>query len=51
MCLGEEISQIDEFAVVLVFDVYHTPAVVAASYIPTIDGDGLFAADNREWNE
>lgn len=48
MGAGEEISQVDELAVVLVFDVDNTPAVLSTADLLAIDNDVLLAADNCE---
>lgn len=44
----EEVSEVDEFAVVLVLDVDDTPAVLASANLLAVDNDGLFGADNGE---
>jgi hypothetical protein len=44
----EEISQVNEFAVVLVLDVDDTPPVLARGHLLAVDDDGLFGADNGE---
>ena len=46
----EEVSQRDEFAVVLVLDVNHTPAVLPATDLPAIDNNILLAANYSEGN-
>jgi hypothetical protein len=43
---GQEVAQVDKFAVVLVLDVDDTPAVLAAANLLAIDNNGLLAADN-----
>lgn len=47
----EEVAEVDEFAMVLVFDVYNTPAVLASTDLFTTDDDGLFASDNSEGDD
>ena len=42
----EEVSEVDEFTVVLVFDIDDTPAVLATANLLAIDDDGLFGANN-----
>lgn len=44
----EEVSEVDEFAVVLVLDVDDTPAVLAAAHLLAIDNNRLLGADNCE---
>ena len=48
---GEEVAQVDEFAVSLVFDVDGTPAVLAAADRLVVDCDGFFAADYGEGDD
>lgn len=50
MRAGEEIAQVDEFAVILVFDVNHTPAVLAAANLLSANNDGVLATDNSKWD-
>lgn len=45
---GEEVSQIDEFAVVLVLDVDHTPAVLTTTDLLSVDNNGLLATNDSE---
>jgi hypothetical protein len=47
----KEVSEVDEFAMVLVFNVNDTPAVLATANLLAIDNDGLFRADDSEWDE
>lgn len=47
----KEVSEVDEFTVVLVLNVNDTPAVLATANLLTIDNDGLFRADDSEWDE
>ena len=51
MGAGEEISEVDKFAVILVFDVDHTPSVLATAHGPSVDCDVPLASDNRKRNE
>lgn len=44
----EEVSEVDEFAVVLVLDVDDTPAVLAATDLLAVDNDALFGTDDGE---
>jgi len=41
MSAGEEVAEIDEFAMVLVFDIDDTPAVLAATDLLAANNDGL----------
>lgn len=47
----KEVSQVDEFAVVLIFNVDDTPAVLAAANLLAINNDGLFGADDSKRNQ
>jgi hypothetical protein len=47
---GEEISEIDEFAVIGVFDVDDTPAVLTTAHLLPIYNNVLLAANNGKWN-
>lgn len=47
----QEVSQIGELAVVLVLDVDHAPAVLAATDLLAVDDDGLLGANNSEGNQ
>ena len=51
MGTGEEVAEIDEFAVVLVLDVDRTPSVLTAAHLATIDIHGLLAANDGERND
>ena len=44
----EEVSQVDEFAVVLVLDVDDAPSVLATADLLAIDNDGLLGTDDGE---
>ena len=50
MGTGKEIAEIDEFAVILVFDVDIAPSILSAAYLSPIDVYGLFGADDGKWN-
>ena len=43
---GEKVAQINELAVVFVFDVDYAPAIQAASNLLSVDNDWLLAANN-----
>lgn len=45
---GQEVAEVHEFAVVLVFDVDNTPAVLAAAYLLSVDDNVLLASDDGE---
>ena len=47
----KEVSQVDKFAVVLIFNVNDTPAVLAAANLLAIDNDGLFGTDDSKRNQ
>jgi hypothetical protein len=47
---GEEVSQMDEFAVVFVFNVDDTEFVCTGADYLTFDVEGLFGANDGEWN-
>lgn len=49
--LGEEVAQVDELAVVLIFDVDHAPLVLSATDGATVDVNSLVATDDGEGNE
>ena len=46
VCACEEVTEIDEFAVVFVLNVDHSPAVLAAPDLLAIDDDGFFASND-----
>lgn len=48
---GKEVAEIDKFAVVFVFNVYHTPAVLTAADLLSVDDDRLLTADNSKRND
>jgi hypothetical protein len=45
---GKEVAQINELAVVLIFDVDYTPAILPTTDLLSIDNDGFFTANNSE---
>lgn len=47
----KEVSEVDEFAVVLVLNVNDTPAVLATANLLSIDNDVLFRADDSKGDE
>lgn len=51
MGAGQEVSQVDELAVVLVFDVNDTPAVLSTADLLATDNDVLLATDDSERND
>ena len=51
MGAGQEIAQVDEFAVVLVFDVDDAPAVGADGDGAAVDVGGLFGADDGKGDD
>lgn len=51
MGASEEVSEVDEFAVLLVFDIDSSPAVLAAANSLAINVDVALAADDREWDD
>lgn len=50
MGTSEEISEIDEFAVIGVFDVNDTPAILTTTHLLPIYNNVLLAANNGKWN-
>ena len=48
---GKEVSQANEFTMVLVFYVDHTPAVLSPAYRAATDNDVVLGADNCEWDK
>lgn len=48
---GEEVAQVDEFAVGLIFDVNYAPAVLTAADLLAVDDDGLFTSDDGEGDD
>jgi hypothetical protein len=51
MRASKEIAEVDEFAMVLVFDIDHTPAVLASANLLSTNNDGLLATNNGEGND
>ena len=47
----EEVAEIDEFAVVLVFDVDDAPSVLAAANLLAVDDNGLLGANDGEGDQ
>lgn len=45
----EEISQIDKFAMPLIFNVDHTPSVLPSADRLAVDNDTSLRSDNCEW--
>lgn len=51
MCPCKEVPEVDEFTVVFVLHVDHSPAVLASADLLAIDDDGFFASDDGEGND
>ena len=51
MGAGEEVAQVNEFAVTFVLDVNGAPAVLAAAHRLAVDRDGFLAADDGKWDD
>lgn len=51
MGAGEEVSEVDEFAVLLVLDIDSAPAVLATAHSLAVNVDVALAADDCEWND
>ena len=51
MCPQQEVTQVDEFAVVLILDVDDAPSVLAAADLLAVDDDVLLGANDSEGNE
>lgn len=51
MSAEEEIAEIDEFAVVLVFNIDDAPAILSTPDLAAIDSHRLLRTNDREWNE
>lgn len=47
----QEVTQVDEFAVVLILDVDNTPSVLAAADLLAIDNDRLLRTDDSEGDQ
>ena len=50
MCPQQEVTRVDEFAVVLILDVDDAPSVLAAADLLAIDDDALLGANDSEGN-
>lgn len=50
MGAGQEVAEIDEFTVILVFNVDDTPTVLSTANLLAVDDNRLFAANNGEGN-
>jgi hypothetical protein len=50
MGTGEEVSEIDEFAVALVFNVDDAPSVLAAADLLASNNNRFLGTNNCEWN-
>lgn len=48
---GQEVSQVNEFAVVFILDVNHAPTVLAAANLLAVDDNVLLATDNSKRND
>lgn len=48
---SQEVPQVDEFAVVLIFDVDNTPAILSAANLLAVDDNVFLATDNSERND
>ena len=48
---GQEVAEVDEFAVLVVFDIDGSPSVLATSHGLAVNGDVALAADDCEWND
>lgn len=51
MGTGQEVPQVDKFAVVLVLDIDNTPTVLSAADLLAIDNNVLLATDNGKRND
>ena len=51
MCPQQKVTQVDEFAVVLILDIDDTPSVLAPTDLLAVDDDILLRADNGEGDE
>lgn len=47
----QEVSQLHKLAVILVFNIYDTPSVLATPHRLAIDGDTTFGTDDSERND
>lgn len=51
MGAGEEVSEVDEFTVVLILNVDDSPSVLAAANLLASNNDRLLRTNNREWDD
>lgn len=51
VCSQEEVSQVDEFAVVLILNVDDTPTVLTTSNLVTVDNNGLLGTNDGEGDQ
>jgi len=51
VCAGEEVSQVDELAVVLVLNVDHAPSILTSSNLLAVHDDRLLRTDHREGDD
>ncbi len=51
MCSSEEVSEVDEFAVVLVLYVDDSPSVLTSTDLLASNNDRLLGSDNGEWDD
>lgn len=51
MSSSEKVSEIDKFAVVLIFDIDDTPSVLSTSHLLAINNDALFRSNHGEWDD
>ena len=51
MGTGQEVPQVDKFAVVLVLDIDNTPTVLSAADLLAIDNNVLLATDDGKRND
>lgn len=48
---GQEVAEVDKFAVLLILDIDGSPAVLATADSLAIDVDVALAADDGEWDD
>lgn len=51
VCSQQEVTQVNELAVVLVLDVDHTPSVLSATDLLSVDDDRLLGANDSKGNK
>lgn len=51
MGTGEEVSEVDEFAVVLILDVDNSPSVLAPTDLLASNNDRLLRSNDGEWDD